>query len=287
MTVADPGEQAIRGARFATIRATVSRLAAPTFFILAFAALVVVAGVGGYLARTGEVDRLDRQLAALSGEVGGTNDLVESTTARVLELTDENSRLAADLDTSNNLSADLAARLAGVEAAVQSTTDLETSLEALVAERDQLRESMGELTGAYDLQEERLGELSEIESFGPIGNPLLFDGAADAWVTQPVCTGSMEPSIGCEDLLVVYRPTVTDLDVGDIIIFRRPDATCDGFVSGSFLLHRITRVVSSAEGGLMFETKGDANVSIDPCRAPVASVTGKVLAVVQNSRLPG
>jgi len=81
---------------------------------------------------------------------------------------------------------------------------------------------------------------------------------------------------------------VTDLDVGDIIIFRRPDATCDGFVPGSFLLHRITRVTSSAaDGGLAFETKGDANASIDPCRVPVSSVTGKVLAVVQNSRLPG
>lgn len=287
MTVADPGEHAVPGARFASIRATVGRLAGPTFFIFGFAALVVVAGVGGYLARTGEVDRLDRQLAALSNEVGGTNDVVEAATARVLELTGENSRLAADLDASNDLSADLAARLANVEAAVQSTTDLETSLEALVTERDQLRDSMGELTGAYDLQVNRLEELSPIESFGPIGNPLLFDGATDAWVTQPVCTGSMEPAIGCEDLLVVYRPTVTDLDVGDIIIFRRPDATCDGFVPGAFLLHRITRVVSSAEGGLMFETKGDANLSIDPCRAPVSSVTGKVLAIVQNSRLPG
>ncbi len=288
MTVADPSESAIPGARFAAIRATVSRLAAPTFFILAFAALVVVAGIGGYLARTGEVDRLDRQLAALSSEVGGTNELVESATARVLELTEENGQLAADLDASKDLAADLTTRLANVEAAVQSTTDLETSLEALVAERDQLRESMGELTGAYDLQAERLDNLSTIESFGPIGNPLLFDGETDAWVTQPVCTGSMEPSIGCEDLLVVYRPTVTDLDVGDIIIFRRPDATCDSFVPGSFLLHRITRVVSSpTDGGLAFETKGDANVSIDPCRAPVSSVTGKVLAIVQNSRLPG
>jgi signal peptidase I len=286
--VADPGETAIPGARFAALRAAIGRLAAPTFFILAFATLVVVAGIGGYVARTGEVDRLDRQLSALSSEVGGTNDLAELATARVLELTDENSRLAADLDASTDLSTDLAARLANVEAAVQSTTDLETSLEALVAERDQLRESMGELTGAYDLQANRLDELGTIESFGPIGNPLLFDDATDAWVTQPVCTGSMEPSIGCEDLLVVYRPTITDLDVGDIIIFRRPDATCEGFVSGSFLLHRITRVVSSsADGGLAFETKGDANFSIDPCRAPVASVTGKVLAVIQNSRLPG
>jgi hypothetical protein len=38
----------------------------PTFFILVMATLVFVAGAGGYLARTDEVDRLDHQLAALT-----------------------------------------------------------------------------------------------------------------------------------------------------------------------------------------------------------------------------
>ena len=97
----------------------------------------------------------------------------------------------------------------------------------------------------------------------------------------------MEPTIGCEDLLVVYRPGITDLDVGDIIIFQRPGPNCQGFVPGGFLLHRITRVISSPTDGLAFETKGDSNFSIYPCRAPVSTVTGKVLAIVKNSRLPG
>jgi signal peptidase I len=202
-------------------------------------------------------------------------------------LSEENQRLAADLDTATDLNQDLSSRLANLEAAVQSTTDLETSLEGLVEERDQLREDLTSATSSLNTQTERLDELVPIESFGPAGTPLLFDESTDAWVTQPVCTGSMEPTIGCEDLLVVYKPTITDLDVGDIIIFRRPDLTCNGYVPGSFLLHRITRVVSSPTDGLMFETKGDANAAIDPCRAPVSSVTGKVLAIVQNSRMPG
>lgn len=287
MTVAEPEGSSIPRPRLEATRDAIRRIVGPTFFILAVATLVAFAGVGGYVARADEVDRLDRQFTALTTEVGESNDFVGTATDRIVELSDENQQLAADLDASNDLAQDLAARLASVEAAVQSTVDLETSLEALLSERDQLRDDLSEVRSALDIQADRLTELKTVESFGPIGNPLLFDESTDAWVTQPVCTGSMEPTIGCEDLLVVYRPTVTDLDVGDIIIFQRPGLNCQGFVPGSFLLHRITRVVSSPTDGLMFETRGDANISVDPCRAPVSSVTGKVLAIIQNSRLPG
>jgi signal peptidase I len=286
VTVAELGDST-DSTRFAGARRIASIVLGPTFFILGISTLVVLAGVAGYIARDDEVERLDQQLTALTSEVGKNNDVVETATARVVALSEENQQLTANLDASNDLSQDLASRLATVESAVQSTTDLETSLEGLIEERDQLRDDLSELNGTFDAQTVRFDELKTVESFGPIGNPLLFDETTDAWVTQPVCTGSMEPTIGCEDLLVVYRPTVTDLDVGDIIIFQRPGPNCQGFVNGSFLLHRITRVVSSSNGGLEFETKGDNNPSLDPCRAPVTSVTGKVLAVVQNSRLLG
>ena len=285
MTVAEPEQSVITISRIGMARQLVARLAGPTFFILAIASLIVAAGTGGYLARSTEVDRLDRQLAALTTEVGDNGESVDAASARVVVLSELNLQLASDLDVSEDLAQDLAGRLASVEAAVQSTVDLETSLEALIQERDQLRDDFAEVNSAFTIQSVRMNDLKSIESFGPIDNPLLFDESTNTWVTQPVCTGSMEPAIGCEDLLVVYRPTVTDLDVGDIIIFQRPGLNCQGFVPGSFLLHRITRVVSSATDGLAFETKGDANLSIDPCRAPVSTVTGKVLAVIQNSRL--
>ncbi len=287
MSVAKVGQPLFSRPRLAAAGRRIVRVAGPTFFVLAIATLVVLAGAAGYLARDDEVDRLDRQLTALTAQVGENDDAVDSAIARVVTLSEENQRLATDLDASDDLAGDLAARLASVEAAVQSTVDLETSLEALVDERDQLRDDLSGLNSAFNAQTDRLDELKSIESFGPIGNPLLFDENTDAWVTQPVCTGSMEPTIGCEDLLVVYRPTVTDLDVGDIIIFQRPGPRCEGFVAGSFLLHRITRVVSTSTGELAFETKGDANPLLDPCRAPVGTVTGKVLAVIQNSRIPG
>ena len=287
MTVAKLGRSSNSRLRLTAVRHAIGRLAGPTFFVLAIMTLVVFAGVGGYLARTDEVDRLDRQLAALTAQVGENDEFVETATSRVLTLSEENLQLAADLDVSTDLATDLAARLASVEAAVQSTVDLETSLEALVSERDQLRDDLSGVTSAFNAQGDRLDELKAIDSFGPVGNPLLFDVTTDAWITQPVCTGSMEPTIGCEDLLVVYRPGLTDLDVGDVIIFQRPGPRCEGVVAGSFLLHRITRVVSSPTDGLAFETQGDANPLLDPCRAPLSSVTGKVLAVIQNSRLPG
>lgn len=287
MTVAKLGRSSSSGPRFAALRHVLRQVVGPTFFILAIATLVFVAGAGGYLARTNEVGRLDRQFAVLAAGVGNNNDAADAATARVVELAAENLRLAAELDASNDLSVDLAERLANVESAVRSTVDLETSFEALVIERDELRDSLSETSSAFEAQTDRLSELTPIESFGPVGSPLLWDESTTAWVTQPVCTGSMEPTIGCEDLLVVYRPGITDLDVGDIIIFQRPGPNCQGFVPGGFLLHRITRVVSSPTDGLAFETKGDANFSIDPCRAPVSTVTGKVLAIIKNSRLPG
>jgi signal peptidase I len=286
VTVAELGDSA-NSPRFAGARQIASIVLGLTFFILGISTLVVLAGVAGYIARDNEIERLDRQLTALTTEVGENNGVVETATGRVVALSEENQQLSASLDASNNLSQNLASRLATVESAVQSTTDLKTSLKGLIEERNQLRDDLSELNGTFAAQTVRFDELKTVESFGPIGNPLLFDETTDAWVTQPVCTGSMESTIGCEDLLVVYRPTVTNLDVGDIIIFQRPSPNCQGFVNGSFLLHRITRVVSSNSGGLEFETKGDHNPSRDPCRAPVSSVTGKVLAVVQNSRLLG
>ncbi|MDA0352629.1 MAG: signal peptidase I [Chloroflexi bacterium] len=286
MTVAELERSRARRPRFSGIRRIVGR-SGGSFFMLALAPIVVLAGVGGYLARSSELSSLDNRISALTTQVTANTEVTERATERVVTLSEENQRLAADLDVAQDLNADLTTRLASVEAAVQSTTDLETSLEALVAERDQLRDDLSTATGSLTVQGERLAALQPIQSFGPAGDPLLFDGSTEAWLAQPVCTGSMEPTIDCDDVLVVYRAAVTDLDVGDIIIFQRPAASCEGIVAGSYLLHRITRVVSSPTEGLMFETKGDANESVDPCLAPVTSITGKVLAIVQNSKVPG
>jgi signal peptidase I len=287
VTVAKSGETELPRARtrLAAINSAMRRAVGPSLFVVGISVLMVLAAGAGYVARGAEVDRLDQQLNDLTTSVADSNASVSAATERVVDLSAENQQLSSDLDAALDLNEEFSGRLASLESAVQSTTDLETSLEALVQERDQLREDLSSLTGAYDVLNDRFANLKTIESFGPNGNPLLFDEGTDAWVSQPVCTGSMEPTIGCDDLLVVYKPTVTDLDVGDIIIFQRPEANCGGFVPGEYLLHRITRVVSSPPDGLMFETKGDSNALADPCRVPVSRVTGKITAIVQNSRL--
>lgn len=258
------------------------RLFGPVVLLSGVSVLVALAAVAGYLTRGEEVERLDRQLAALTSEVGDGSQALDDATLRVLALSAEATDLRTQLDASERQVTALSTELASLEAAAQSSVNLETSLSELVAAHDQLQ-----LDYAATLAElQRWSTVREIESFGPQGNPLLINEAADAWVAQPVCTGSMEPAIGCDDLLVVYSPGITDLDVGDIITFKRPAAGCEGTVDGAFLLHRITRVVSANGNGLQFETRGDANAAPDPCLVPVASVTSKVLAVIHDSKLP-
>ena len=106
-------------------------------------------------------------------------------------------------------------------------------------------------------------------------------------VTRPLCTGSMEPTITCDDLLILYEPaSVTDLDEGDVIYFRKPTPDCSSHLDGRFTLHRISNVISNAEG-IWFETKGDAFAYPDACLVPADAVQFKLLTTVRNARFEG
>jgi signal peptidase I len=96
----------------------------------------------------------------------------------------------------------------------------------------------------------------------------------------------MEPAITSDDLMVVYPPRFTDLDVGDIIIFWRQNSICTGHLEGAQIVHRITRVTRSSGEDLAFETKGYSHTRADPCTVPVTDVTAKVLAMIHDTRSP-
>ena len=118
------------------------------------------------------------------------------------------------------------------------------------------------------------------------GDALLLDRSVpNVTYTGAVCSGSMEPNITCDDLLILYRASVTDLDVGDIIYFRRPNADCTGHTD-RFMLHRISRVIA-ASNGLSFETKGDAFSTADACLVPSQDVLYKLLTSVRDARVAG
>ena len=77
-----------------------------------------------------------------------------------------------------------------------------------------------------------------------------------------VLSGSMTPTIpvGAE---VVLRPApASDIHVGDIITFQRPDNT------KQLVTHRIVSTVKTSDGGIAWITKGDANNVSDAWQIP-------------------
>ncbi len=119
------------------------------------------------------------------------------------------------------------------------------------------------------------------------GDALYLDrSVSGVTYTGAVCSGSMEPNITCEDLLVLYPPKVTDLGVGDIIYFRRQAPGCTGPMEDRYMLHRIVQVTAGSEG-LAFRTQGDALEVADPCAVPASDVLYKLLTNIRNARVDG
>ncbi len=79
--------------------------------------------------------------------------------------------------------------------------------------------------------------------------------------------GSMEPAIHLGSVTLVSHVQPADLRAGDVVTLKE--------TNGVIVSHRITRVVQLADG-LYFETKGDANESVDPVLTPASQITGRV-----------
>lgn len=87
-----------------------------------------------------------------------------------------------------------------------------------------------------------------------------------------VMTGSMEPAIPVDSLIVVHRVEPEKLVVGDVISFFSRDPSLMGEVN----THRIVRIDEEG-GGLIFTTKGDANNVVDQYLTREEDVIGKVI----------
>lgn len=89
-----------------------------------------------------------------------------------------------------------------------------------------------------------------------------------------VLSGSMEPAIPRDALLVVEQTDPKTIEAGDVISFFSPDPTLGGAVN----THRVTRVEQTA-GELQFYTKGDANYVEDAYPVSSDMLVGKVVFV--------
>jgi signal peptidase len=85
-----------------------------------------------------------------------------------------------------------------------------------------------------------------------------------------VLSGSMEPTIHVGDVVVVRQIAALDARVGDVVTFRDPTGP------DRLITHRV-RKISIADGKVSFETKGDANTSIERWHVPSDATIGLVM----------
>ena len=87
-----------------------------------------------------------------------------------------------------------------------------------------------------------------------------------------VMTGSMEPEIREDSLLVVQKTPPEDIAPGDVISCFSPDPMLEGAVN----THRVVRI-EKENGRTQFITKGDANVIEDTYPTDASALVGRVV----------
>jgi signal peptidase len=86
------------------------------------------------------------------------------------------------------------------------------------------------------------------------------------WRLQVVESGSMTPGIPVGSLVVAAPIDPAEIEVGNVVVFDDPEADRQ-------VTHRVVTVLDQ-EGGLYFETKGDANRRPDRAPVPAGNVRG-------------
>ena len=87
-----------------------------------------------------------------------------------------------------------------------------------------------------------------------------------------VMTGSMEPEIRSDSLLVVKKTPPEEIAPGDVISFFSPDPALEGAVN----THRVVRI-EKENGEIRFITKGDANLIEDTYPVEESALVGKAV----------
>lgn len=88
-----------------------------------------------------------------------------------------------------------------------------------------------------------------------------------------VVTGSMEPTIPVGALLVTQQVDIESIRMDDIVCFR----TQVSEIWGKIVTHRVVGIWESEMGGVLLETKGDANLVADGYFVDQTNFVGKVI----------
>lgn len=157
--------------------------------------------------------------------------------------------------------------------------DMYESYRALLVEYSELQDNYTKLNGSCSgLLEDWnrwIGNGSRINtSYG------LFNMPEGTSYTRLACTGSMEPTLKCGDLPLMYPvDSPNDIRVGDIITYNIPPTR--SYPDSDFMIHRVVQIVYT-DNGVHYRTKGDDS-DIDPELIPFENVTGKIIGVIYKA----
>lgn len=88
-----------------------------------------------------------------------------------------------------------------------------------------------------------------------------------------IATGSMEPNIKVDDVIVNIRvKSPESIKVGDVITFNSTSSISKGLT----VTHRVINIIKNDDGTYEYVTKGDFNPSADSATAKYEDVIGKV-----------
>ena len=119
------------------------------------------------------------------------------------------------------------------------------------------------------------------------------------------CTGSMEPTITCRDIVLEYQdlPRPSEIDVGDIVSYRVNEscqarwkaAESKDIKVGETIMHRVIGTTELHEITIergkrpsekispVYILQGDANDTPDPCIVTHDMITGKVVGIIKEA----
>lgn len=87
-----------------------------------------------------------------------------------------------------------------------------------------------------------------------------------------ISSGSMEPTIKVDSLVVVKQIEPQDVQVDDVITFYSDDPVLQGFPN----THRVKEIIDE-DGHLYYVTQGDANPIVDAYKADSSKLIGVVI----------
>ena len=96
-----------------------------------------------------------------------------------------------------------------------------------------------------------------------------------------VVTGSMEPEIPIGSLLMSRETPISEIKTKDIVCFVSKEPPTEGRV----ITHRVVSITTKADGTILLETRGDANLSADRYYVTAENLIGKVAWYTKEGNL--